>query len=205
MNSNYKSRKDACDILGIHYLTLYKLAEKGDIETIKVGSHQHYNLNKYMSKIKMEKHKNQKIKICYCRVSSKKQKEDLKRQEKYMIEKCGPGYEIITDIGSGLNFRREGLKRIINLAIKGEIEELVITYKDRLARFGYELIEDLITEQSNGKVTILNKNEEETPTEELTKDIISIMNVYVAKVNGLRKYTNKIKEEIHKEGKKQLL
>ena len=198
MNSNYKSRKEVCDILGIHYLTLYKLAEKGDIETIKIGERQYYNINKYMSKIKMEK--NEKLKICYCRVSSKKQKEDLLRQEKYMKEKF-PGYEIIKDIGSGLNFRREGLKKIIELAIRGELDEVIITYKDRLARFGYELIEDLIKEQSNGKITIINKNEEETPTEELTKDIISIMNVYVTKVNGLRKYTTKMKEEIQKGGK----
>jgi predicted site-specific integrase-resolvase len=99
-----------------------------------------------------------------------------------------PENEIIYDIGSGLNYNRKGLRRIIDMAINGEINELVIAYKDRLTRFGYEIIEYLIEKYSGGKIKIINKKEEETPTEEITKDIIAIMNVYVAKINGLRKY-----------------
>jgi putative resolvase len=194
---NYKTRKDACNILGIHYTTLYRLAEKEEIESIKIGSRQLYNVNKYLKKLKVENEN--KKNICYCRVSSAKQKEDLERQITYMKEKY-PNHEIIKDIGSGLNMNREGLKKIIDMSINGEINELVITYKDRLARFGYEMIERLIKEYSGGKIIIINKKEEETPTEEITKDIMSIMNVYVAKVNGLRKYKNQIKEEIKKGG-----
>ena len=107
-----------------------------------------------------------------------------------------PMHEIIKDIGSGLNMNREGLKKIIDMGINGEIEELVIAYKDRLARFGYDMVERIIKEYSKGKIIIVNKDEEETPTEELTKDIVSIMNIYVAKVNGLRKYKNKMKKVI---------
>jgi excisionase family DNA binding protein len=191
---NYKTRKEVCEILGIHYSTLYKLAEKEEIETIKIGDRQLYNVNKYLKKIKVED-ESKKKKICYCRVSSSKQKEDLERQIKYMKEKF-PMHEIIKDIGSGLNMNREGLKKIIDMGINGEIEELVIAYKDRLARFGYDMVERIIKEYSNGKIIIVNKDEEETPTEELTKDIVSIMNIYVAKVNGLRKYKNKMKKVI---------
>jgi len=107
-----------------------------------------------------------------------------------------PTYEIIKDIGSGLNYKRKGLQLIIEKAINGEVEELIIAYKDRLTRFGYELIEDLIKKYSNGKIIILNSTEEKTPMEELTKDILSIMNVYVAKINGLRKYKREIKNEL---------
>ncbi len=144
-----------------------------------------YNVEKYMTKnggISGNRNK-----ICYCRVSSSKQKEDLKRQEEYMRTKY-PTYEIISDIGSGLNFERKGLNKIIDMGIKGEIEILVVAYKDRLARFGYELIEKIIKEYSKGEIKIENKKEEETPSEEISKDIIAIMNVYVAKMNGLRKY-----------------
>ena len=81
-------------------------------------------------------------------------------------------------------------------AIKGEIEEVIIAYKDRLTRFGFEMIEWLIKKYSNGKIVIINKEEEETPIEELTKDVVSIMNVYVAKVNGLRKYKTHLKEKV---------
>lgn len=193
---NYKTRKEACKMLGIHYVTLYKLAEKKEIESIKIGERQLYNVNKYLKQIKAEDEIKKK-KICYCRVSSTKQKEDLNRQIKFMEENY-PDYEIIKDIGSGINMKREGLNKIIDLAIRGTLGELVIAYKDRLARFGYEMIERIIKEYSNGKITIINKSEEETPTEEITKDIVSIMNVYVAKINGLRKYKRKMKKEIKK-------
>jgi len=130
-------------------------------------------------------------------VSSKKQSEDLERQIEYMKQKF-PCHEIIYDIASGLNYNRKGLKQIINYAINGTINELVIAYKDRLTRFGYELIEWLIKEKSHGTIKILNNNEELTPQEEIVKDIIAIMNIYVAKNNGLRKYKHEITKELTK-------
>jgi putative resolvase len=106
-----------------------------------------------------------------------------------------PNYRIISDIGSGLNFNRKGLIEIINMAINNKIENLIIAYKDRLARFGYELIEYIIKNYSNGKIIIINNNREETtPLEEVSKDIIAIMNIYVAKVNGIRKYKKPIND-----------
>ena len=189
----YIKRKEALKTLGICYKTLYKMAENKDIDSVKIGENTVYNVNKYLRERNVVK--KERKKICYCRVSSNKQKEDLERQVKYMKEKF-PTYEIIKDIGSGLNYKRKGLEEILEKAISGEIEEIVIAYKDRLTRFGYEMIEWLISKYSNGKITIINKEEEETPVEELTKDIVSIMNVYVAKVNGLRKYKGQIKEEI---------
>lgn len=189
----FVKRKEALKTLGINYQTLYKIAERKEIETIKIGKNTLYNINKYL-RLKNVLYK-ERIKICYCRVSSNKQKEDLERQVKYMKDKY-PTHQIIKDIGSGLNYKRKGLEEIMEKAINGEIEELVLAHKDRLTRFGYEQIEWLISKYSNGKIIIINKDEEETPVEELTKDIISIMNVYVAKVNGLRKYKIKLKEEI---------
>jgi predicted site-specific integrase-resolvase len=138
-------------------------------------------------------------KICYCRVSSSKQKEDLERQIRTM-KKLYPTFEIISDIGSGLNLNRDGLKKIIDYAIKGEIEILVVAYKDRLARFGYELIERLIKDYSSGEIKIENQDEEKTPMAELSKDIVSIMNVYVAKMNGLRKYKKLLTDDIKNNG-----
>lgn len=192
---NYLSRNEASKLLKIHYHTLYKLADNNEIDTIKKGSRQYYNVNKYLKDKGIVKTQVNKKYICYCRVSSQKQKEDLKNQIEYM-KKEYPYHEIISDIASGLNYERPGLKKILKYAVNGEIEELVIAYKDRLMRFGFELIEWLIKEKSNGKIKILNNNEELTPTEEITKDIISIMNIYTAKVNGLRKYKKQIKEEL---------
>lgn len=191
----YVKRKVVLDALGISYPTLYKMADNKEIDTVKVGSHTMYNLNKYLRTKQIGK--KQKDKICYCRVSSAKQKEDLERQKEFMKNKY-PEHRIISDIGSGLNYNRVGLKEIMDKAVNGEIEELVIAYKDRLTRFGYEMIEYMIEKYSGGKIIIINKTEEETPTEEMTKDIVAIMNIYVAKMNGLRKYKKEICEDIKK-------
>lgn len=195
MSINYKTRREASKILGIHYLTLYKLAENKEIDTMKIGNRQLYNIDKYLKDHDIEKQ--DKKRICYCRVSSTKQKEDLKRQIAYMENKY-PTYEIVSDIGSGLNFNRKGLNKIIEYAINGDIEVVVIAYKDRLARFGYDLIENIIRKYSKGIIKIENKTEEKTSSEEMSEDIVAIMNIYVAKMNGLRKYKNAIKEELKK-------
>jgi len=100
---------------------------------------------------------------------------------------------MIEDIGSGLNLNKRGIRKIIELAIEGKINKLVIAHKDRLVRFGYELIEDLIKKYSNGTIEIINEIKEDIkkPEEELVNDVLQIMNVYVAKMNGLRRYKKK--------------
>lgn len=105
-----------------------------------------------------------------------------------------PSYLIIEDIGSDLNLNKRGIRKIIKLAIAGKINELVVAYRDRLTRFGFELIEEFIKDYSKGKLIVLNETEKLEPEEEIVKDIMAIMNVYVAKMNGLRKY--KINKEI---------
>ena len=154
-----------------------------------------YNIEKYLREKGIGKEN--KRKIYYCRVSSTKQKEDLKRQIG-MMKQMFPLHEIISDIGSGLNFNRKGLLEIIDSAINENIDELIIAYKDRLARVGYDMIEHIITKYSKGKIIIINKKEEETPLDEVTKDIISIINIYTTKINGLRKYKKIITDEVEK-------
>lgn len=194
----FVSGKEASKILGVHERTLYLWDKAKKIETIRTpGNKRLYNINKYINDhIPTEKnninideleHLNEKIKIIYVRVSSLSQKDDLLRQKEYMANKF-PNHTLIEDIGSGLNFNRKGLRKIIKLAISGQIEELVVAYKDRLTRFGFELIEDLIKEYSNGRILVLNQNKKIEPEEELIKDMLQIMNIFVTKMNGLRKY-----------------
>ena len=120
----------------------------------------------------------------------------MERQKNVIVKLC-PKHKIIEDIGSGLNLNKRGIKKIINLAIEGRINELVVAYRDILTRFGFELIEELIQKYSKGKIIILNEKEIMEPEEELVKDVMSILNVYVAKMNGLRKY-NKINKSVKK-------
>jgi putative resolvase len=203
--------KKASEIIGVHQRTLYLWDEKGLIETIRTpGGKRLYNIEKYLDeKICNDENKiknvvgeklddldkgNAKLNICYVRVSSNNQKDDLERQKNSMI-KLYPKHLIIEDIGSGLNLNKRGIKKIINLAIEGKINELVVAYKDRLTRFGFELIEELIEKYSKGKIVVVNQKEIIEPEEELVKDVMSILNVYVAKMNGLRKYSKMKKND----------
>jgi predicted site-specific integrase-resolvase len=202
-SDRFVKRKEFCSKLGIHYQTLYNLVKKNKVEKVILNKYAVYNLDKYIrdNNISIETNNDEnKENICYCRVSSPKQKEDLERQIKMMEEKF-PNHRIIKDIGSGLNFKRKGLNEIIKLGINNKINELVIAYKDRLARFGYEMIENILNEYSNAKIKILNKSEEKTAEIELSEDILAIMNVFVAKINGLRKYKKRVKEIIKSECK----
>lgn len=202
--------KKASEVVGVHQRTLYLWEKKGLIETIRTqGGKRLYNVEKYLkekicneeNKIKniilcddldnLDKKKD-KLNICYVRVSSNSQKDDLERQKNSMV-KLYPKHIIIEDIGSGLNLNKRGIKKIINLAIEGKINELVVAYKDRLTRFGFELIEELIEKYSKGKIIVVNQKNIIEPEEELVKDVMLILNVYVAKMNGLRKY-NKIEK-----------
>lgn len=196
MEKKYLGPKEASKALGVHHMTLRNWEEKGLIEVIRTpGGKRMYNVEKYKlehlketNEDKEEKLKRRKI--CYCRVSTKNQKDDLKRQIEHMKEKY-PTYEIIQEIGSGLNLNRKKLLEIIRCSINGEIEEIVVAYKDRLARFGYELIEMIVKEYSNGKIIILEEKKL-SPQEEMTQDLVNIINVFSARINGLRKYKKEI-------------
>jgi|SaaInlV_150m_DNA_4_1039716.scaffolds.fasta_scaffold00951_9 putative resolvase len=186
-NEKYVARKDVILRLGIHYHTVHAMAKRGDIDTIQVGTRKKYNLEKYIKDNNIASVNVEKENICYCRVSSQKQKEDLDRQILKMHE-LYPTYRIISDVASGLNFKRKGLDEVIDLAINNKLNSVVIFYKDRLARFGYDLIEMILRKYSNAEIIILNNNENKLPMVEISEDIIAIMNVFVAKTNGMRKY-----------------
>lgn len=197
MENNYVSSKEATDILGVCKKTLHDYDKKGKIETLRTeGGWRRYNIKKYLkdNNIIHEKYNKVKKNIIYGRVSSHDRKDDLERQVNYLLSKY-PNHEVIKDIGSGINFKRSGLKKIIDYGIKNELNELVLTYKDRLCRIGYELIENILKEYSNTTIIIEN-NEFKTPTEEITEDLIEIITVYSSKIYGKR--SNKILPENEK-------
>jgi predicted site-specific integrase-resolvase len=147
--------------------------------------------------------------ICYARVSSTHQKSDLERQVKVLNE-AFPQAKVFQDIGSGLNFKRQGFVSLLQRIYKGDIEQVVVTYKDRLCRFGFELFE-WILKQHDTKLLVLNESFEtqQNVSNELAEDLIAVTNYFVAKNNGLRsaKYKkarkqnnqNQVDEEPNKE------
>lgn len=123
---------------------------------------------------------------CYARVSSDHQKEDLDRQIE-LLQKTYPDAEIISDIGSGLNFKRKGFQTLLDRVYSREFKTVVVTYKDRLCRFGSEIVE-FIFKKSNTELMVLNKLPSSTKSEinELAEDLLSITTVFVARNNGNR-------------------
>jgi len=198
--NQYLGGKEASVKLGVHQRTLMQWDKKGWINTIRTpGNKRLYDVEKFLKehnlksdiKNNINEEQEEKLNICYVRVSTNGQKDDLERQKDVMKE-LYKDYIIIEDIGSGLNLNKKGIRKIIDLAIKGKINKLVITHKDRLVRFGYELIEDLIKDYSNGEIIVIYQKEiKKTEGDELMYDMLQIMNIYEAKMNGLRKYKKK--------------
>jgi len=133
--------------------------------------------------------------VGYCRVSSPKQKDDLERQEENMrtyLLAQGKPFEIISDIGSGINYRRKGLQELIKGMANRSIAKVVVLYKDRLTRFGFELIE-YIAELYGCEIEIVDTTEK-TEQEELVEDLAQIITVFSCKLQGKR--ANKAKKMI---------
>ena len=130
--------------------------------------------------------------VCYCRVSSAKQREDLTRQVAFMRERY-PDAEIVSDIGGGLDFRRKGLVSLLERLHRGDKLRIVVAHRDRLARFGFELIQWL-AEQNGGGVLVLN-NADYSPEQELTQDILAILHTFSCRLHGLRRYKDAIKAD----------
>lgn len=133
--------------------------------------------------------------IGYCRVSSHKQKDDLERQienvRAYMYAK-GYQFEIISDIGSGINYNKKGLNQLIDMITNSEVDKIVVLYKDRLIRFGYELIEN-ICEKYGTKIEVID-NTEKIEEQELVEDLIQIVTVFSCRLQG--KKANQAKKMI---------
>ncbi|MEG4301247.1 MULTISPECIES: IS607 family transposase [unclassified Microcoleus] len=133
--------------------------------------------------------------IVYCRVSCAGQKPELLRQTQAMEQFClAQGVSItdsIQEIGGGLNFNRPKFLQIIQWAIQGEVKMLYVAHKDRLCRFGFELVEQIL--QWNGGTIIVANAETLSPQEELTQDLLSIIDGFSSRLYGLRKYQAKVK------------
>ena len=140
--------------------------------------------------------------IGYCRVSSNKQKDDLIRQvenmDKYLLS-LSCEYEIIQDIGSGINYSKKGLKSLLKKINNKEVSKIVVFYKDRLLRFGFELVEYMAN--LNGCEIEVLDNTEKTEQQELVEDLIQIVTVFSCKLQGKRaNKTRKLVDELIEEG-----
>lgn len=161
-------------------------------EIVDEKSGYRYYTEKQLKEFYGEISNNNRIVVGYCRVSSNKQKEALERQVKnvrmYLISR-GYQFKIITDIGSGINYDKKGLNQLIQMILQDEVSKVVVLYKDRLVRFGFELIRN-ICEFKSVEIEIID-NTEKTDEEEIVEDLIQIITVFSCRLQG--KQANKTK------------
>ena len=176
--------------LGVSIQTLRNWDKEGKLKPTYITENGYrYYSEDLLNKFRNIKNVNQitKKNILYARVSTKNQKDDLDRQidnlKQYAYSK-GYSFEIITDIGSGINYKKEGLLKMITLIERGEIERIIVLYKDRLIRFGYDLIE-YICKLNNTKIEIVD-NSTISKEQELTEDLIQIITVFANRLYGAR-------------------
>ena len=139
------------------------------------------------------KKNNEKVTAVYARVSTPSRKNDLEMQKQVLQLYCaskGWKYTVIEDIGSGLNYKKKGLLELIKLVESNRIERIVLNYKDRLLRFGSEIIFE-ICKYHNVDIVVLTEDEEKSYEEELVEDVLSIITVVSAKMYGSKTHKNK--------------
>ncbi len=140
--------------------------------------------------------------IGYCRVSSNKQKDDLERQVENMeiyLKSLNCEYEIIKDIGSGINYTKKGLKQLLRKVNNKEVSKIVVFYKDRLLRFGFELVE-YVANLNGCEIEVLDSTEK-TEQEELVEDLVQIITVFSCKLQGKRaNKTRRMVDELMQDG-----
>jgi len=180
------SRK-ACKELGVTANALRRWANDGQIRYIRNPAGQRlYDVESFV------RGSRPKVGVVYARVSSAKQRDDLGRQVEYLKQRY-PRHEVVEDVGSGLNFKRKGLISLLERAHSGDIQEVVVAHRDRLCRFGFDLLV-FVLGQNGCKIVVLDDTRS-SPQQELVTDLLNIVHVFSCRLHGLRGYSKKIKED----------
>ena len=192
--SKLLSIKQAANQLGVSVSTLRRWDETGVLVAQRTPKgHRRYDLSKINPNLTRNKVEQQRKTIAYARVSSHDQKSDLQRQIEMLELYCsaqGWSFEVISDLGSGMNYHKQGLKRLLDDILDNKIDRLVLTHKDRLLRFGAELVFALC-EARQVEVVIINQGENLSFEEELAQDVLEIITVFSARLYGSPSKKNK--------------
>lgn len=134
-----------------------------------------------------------KEKVIYARVSSAKQADDLQRQVDFLKAKFPDSCRVVTDIGSGINWKRKGLLSLLDAADRGDISEIVVASRDRLCRFAFELL-DYVFKQRGVCLNVVD-SADGSPERELSDDLLSIVTIFCCRRNGKRRYPANEKDQ----------
>jgi len=185
------------EFFGVTTQSIRDWTKQGNLEAIRTfGGHRRYCLEDIEKKLGIE-NENKKT-VLYSRVSAHDQKEDLVRQkqelknysEKQKIENVIE----ISEIGSGLNYKKRGLKKLLELILVGSVKRVVVSYKDRLMRFATQILEQVCAAK-NVEIVVLNERPEKKFEEVVVEDVLSVLTVYCAKIYGRRSHERRKKRE----------
>ncbi len=186
--------KEACRLLGVSYVTLRRWIKEGKIRAIQTlgGKYRipESEVKRILSGIEVREVRA----IIYARVSSSGQRKDLERQIEYLAQYCSAkGYrvvDILSDIASGLKSTRRGLMKLFNYVVNREVDVVVVTYKDRLTRFGFEYLEYFF-KQFGVKIEVVYEGEPRDAYQELVEDLLAIVTSFASKLYGMSSHKKK--------------
>jgi predicted site-specific integrase-resolvase len=189
VNVKYYTIHEFSKLVGKTPQTLRNWNKKGLLIPHHTGAngYRYYSHDQLKQVLNIKEDKKPKVIIGYCRVSSYKQKDDLQRQVENMklyLDKQNKNYEIIEDIGSGINYTKKGLRTLLRKIVNNEVEKVVVLYKDRLLRFGFELVE-YIANLYGCEIEVIDSTEK-TEQQELVEDLVQIITVFSCKLQGKR-------------------
>ena len=194
--------KEVCQLLGISYSTLLRWIREGKIRAVMTegGKYRipYSEVRKYLER------REETRAVIYARVSSADQKEDLERQVEYLTNYAmAKGYkvvEVLKDVASGLDIQRKGLLKLFKLVESRSVDVVLVTYKDRLTRFGFEYLEEFFSAMGT-RIEVVFGEEPKGATQELVEDLISIVTSFAGKIYGMRSH----KKTLLVQGVKKLL
>lgn len=194
---NYRPNEFA-QMIGVSVKTLQRWDRDGILKAGRTPTNRRYYTQEQYNQFKgMEKEPDTRETIIYARVSTRNQKTDLQNQVSFLRQFCNAKGMVVDrcmeDYGSGLNYNRKKWNELLDLVMAGKVRMIVIAYKDRFVRFGYAWFEQFCGKF--GTKILVVKNEDLSPQEELTQDILSILHVFSCRLYGLRKYEKQIKED----------
>lgn len=189
--------KEMANRLGVSVPTLQRWDNNGTLKAHRSPTNRRYYTEDQYLKYIGKSPTTDRINVAYARVSTDGQKDDLKDQLDFIRQYANAKGIIIdqeiTDIGSGLNYKRQKWNKLLDSVMQGHINQIFITYKDRFIRFGFDWFEQLC--QHNGTKIVIINNPNTSPNQELVEDLISIIHVFSCRLDGLRKYKQQIKQD----------
>ena len=200
MEKRFVKIGEAAKMLGVSIETMRRWETSGELVPHRKtkGGTRYYDINKLRNE-----ENNEYPTVCYCRVSSHDQKQDLKRQQELLEAYCAAkGWRsmVISDLGSGMNYKKKGLQKLLEMILHRQMKRLVLTAKDRLLRFGSELVFALCEIQGI-EIVIIHQGEQPSFEEELAADVLEIITVFSARLYGSRSKKNrKLMESLQAEG-----